>query len=849
MSEKMAPAQLHFSFCRRFHFPDPLSKPVTVSRFNSGMDAPPTCAGRAENMQLSIRSRLIYTIAFMASLLLVIGAIGIFSLAAMNHSLRSVYEDRVVPLQQLKVIADHYAVSVIDAVNKANAGLISGSQTLQLLHEAAGDIDAEWQRYMSTYLTADEQALADQAQQLFVQANRSLDELERFLELNPGNLKGQLDAFDGPLYATIDPISSKVSELTQLQLTVAKEEFISSQSLYQWVRALAVIMILIGVAMSAYSGLLLIRAISVPLSRAVAVAENIAAGRLNNSIEVLREDETGQLMIAMQKMQQAIQKYVEDQQTLADRHAQGVLSARLDAQQYPGTFGEMAGQVNGLVEDYIAVINETIAVIAEYSQGNFDRDMVALPGEKAQISASVAEVKRALLEISDDIQQLSAAGASGDFSLRCDASRYRFRFKDMLDNLNVLISTCDAGFNDILRVAEALASGDLQQSIDKDYPGLFGRTKAGVNQTVYALRKVIGEVEAMVRAAADNGDFSVRLSHEDKQGFSLTLAERLNSLSQITDTGLRDVMRVVTALADGDLTQSISADYPGLFGETRQAVNATVRNLDALVSNIKQSGMTIQVASGEIAQGNADLSRRTESQASNLEQTAASSEELTKTVLRNTESAKTANTLVQESANIAQEGGLVVRQVIETMGLIQQSSKKVVDIISVIDGIAFQTNILALNAAVEAARAGDQGRGFAVVAAEVRSLAQRSALAAKEIKTLIEDSVTLVENGSQQVQQAGDTMAGIERSIGRVKDLTLSIVEASVEQSSGLAQVNQAVAHMDEVTQQNAALVEEAAAAAESLMEQARFMSEAVSVFRLSDMVQGSGHAVLRNLA
>lgn len=800
-------------------------------------------------MQLSIRSRLIYTIAFMASLLLVIGAIGIFSLAAMNHSLRSVYEDRVVPLQQLKVIADHYAVSVIDAVNKANAGLISGSQTLQLLHEAAGDIDAEWQRYMSTYLTADEQALADQAQQLFVQANRSLDELERFLELNPGNLKGQLDAFDGPLYATIDPISSKVSELTQLQLTVAEAEFISSQSLYQWVRALAVIMILIGVAMSAYSGLLLIRAISVPLSRAVAVAENIAAGRLNNSIEVLREDETGQLMIAMQKMQQAIQKYVEDQQTLADRHAQGVLSARLDAQQYPGTFGEMAGQVNGLVEDYIAVINETIAVIAEYSQGNFDRDMVALPGEKAQISASVAEVKRALLEISDDIQQLSAAGASGDFSLRCDASRYRFRFKDMLDNLNVLISTCDAGFNDILRVAEALASGDLQQSIDKDYPGLFGRTKAGVNQTVYALRKVIGEVEAMVRAAADNGDFSVRLSHEDKQGFSLTLAERLNSLSQITDTGLRDVMRVVTALADGDLTQSISADYPGLFGETRQAVNATVRNLDALVSNIKQSGMTIQVASGEIAQGNADLSRRTESQASNLEQTAASSEELTKTVLRNTESAKTANTLVQESANIAQEGGLVVRQVIETMGLIQQSSKKVVDIISVIDGIAFQTNILALNAAVEAARAGDQGRGFAVVAAEVRSLAQRSALAAKEIKTLIEDSVTLVENGSHQVQQAGDTMAGIERSIGRVKDLTLSIVEASVEQSTGLAQVNQAVAHMDEVTQQNAALVEEAAAAAESLMEQARFMSEAVSVFRLSDMVQGSGHAVLRNLA
>lgn len=795
-------------------------------------------------MQLTIRSRLIYTIAFMASLLIVIGAIGVFSLAAMNHSLRSVYEDRVVPLQQLKIISDHYAVSVIDAVNKANAGLVDGEHALTLVREANTEIDAEWRRYMSTLLTENEQKLSGQAQQLFNNADHSLQELEQFLAVHPGNLEGQLNPFDGPLYATIDPISSKINELTQLQLDVAKQEFASAQATYQWVRVLAVLMILAGVALSAYSGLLLIRAISIPLSLAVSVAENIAVGKLDNHIEVIRHDETGQLMVAMQQMQQAIKKYVEDQQTLADRHADGVLSARLDAQQYPGTFGEMADQVNGLVEDYIRVINQTIGIISEYSQGNFDRDMVALPGEKSQISQSVAEVKRALLAISDDIQQLTAAGAAGDFSKRCDASHYQYRFRSMLDNLNTLISTCDTGFSDILRVAEALAQGDLEQSIDKDYPGLFGRTKVGVNKTVTTLRKVIGEVDDMVRAAADEGDFSVRVDTDDKQGFSLTLAERLNSLSQVTDTGLRDVMRVVSALADGDLTLSITAHYPGLFAETSQAVNTTVRNLDNLVSKIKQSGVTIQVASREIAQGNADLSRRTESQASNLEETAASSQELTKTVQRNTESAKTANNLVKASSDIAQEGKLVVQQVIETMGQIQQSSKKVVDIISVIDGIAFQTNILALNAAVEAARAGDQGRGFAVVAAEVRSLAQRSAVAAKEIKVLIEDSVALVDNGSQQVQQAGDTMADIESSIGRVRDLTSSIAEASVEQSTGLAQVNQAVAHMDEVTQQNAALVEEAAAAAESLMEQAQFMSEAVSVFRLTD--SGDDHSHLK---
>lgn len=783
-------------------------------------------------MQLTIKSRLIVTIVFLAIILIVIGAKGNYALSDVNDALKTVYEDRVVPLQQLKIISDHYAVSVIDAVNKANAGLTSGQDALVLVETASQAIEAEWQKYMSTTLTPQEQSLAQQAQALFKPANQNVAALVSFLKQNPGDLQGQLNAFDGPLYASIDPIGTKIGELINLQLTVAKTEYASAQQSYIFVRNSSLVLIAVGLLLAAISGFLLIKAISVPLNRAVQIAKNIASGNLDNIITIERQDEAGQLMQAMQQMQHSIQDFVQAQQQLTQFHAAGQLTARLDAARYPGIFGEMARQVNELIAEYIQVINQTIFIIGHYSQGNFEHDMPELPGEKQQITHSVAEVKTALLAISNDIQRLSAAGAAGDFSVRTDPTQHQFVFRTMLENLNLLIRTCDDGFSHILRVSEALAQGDLSQTIEQDFPGTFGRTKHGVNQTVLSLRNVIGEVDHMVSAAAEQGDFSVQIATVDKQGFSLKLAESLNQLSRVTDSGLRDVMRVVSALADGDLTHNIQQRYPGIFGETSAAVNTTVHNLQNLVGDIQSASQTIFHVSTEIAQGNADLSHRTESQAASLEETAASTEQLTSTVHQNTENAKAASQLATTSTDIVKEGGNVVRKVVDTMGDIQQAARKIVDIISVIDGIAFQTNILALNAAVEAARAGEQGRGFAVVATEVRQLAQRSAVAAKEIKVLINNSVGLVEHGSQQVAQAGQTMTEIERSIEKVRLLISEITQASIEQSAGIAQVNQTVTHMDQVTQQNAALVEEAAAATESLRDQAEAMMHAVSVFK-----------------
>jgi methyl-accepting chemotaxis protein len=304
-------------------------------------------------------------------------------------------------------------------------------------------------------------------------------------------------------------------------------------------------------------------------------------------------------------------------------------------------------------------------------------------------------------------------------------------------------------------------------------------------------------------------------------------------IARIVARPLAEAVKVAQSVAAGDLTSRIEAHTMDETGQLLEALKGMNDSLVQIVSEVRTGTDTIATASSQIASGNQDLSSRTEEQASSLEQTAASMEELTSTVKQNADNARQANQLAVSASEVAVKGGSVVSQVVDTMGSINASSKKIVDIIGVIDGIAFQTNILALNAAVEAARAGEQGRGFAVVASEVRSLAQRSAAAAKEIKTLIGDSVEKVEEGSKQVAEAGRTMDEIVGSVKRVTDIMGEITAASQEQTSGIEQINQAITQMDQVTQQNAALVEEASAAAQSLQEQASSLVRAVSVFKL----------------
>jgi len=381
---------------------------------------------------------------------------------------------------------------------------------------------------------------------------------------------------------------------------------------------------------------------------------------------------------------------------------------------------------------------------------------------------------------------------------------------------------------------EALAANDLDQArkllIEKDE-----QLYSGVRKEIVALTDLQLRVAKEEYDSAQSNYRSVRVWAIAAVVLGTVFGALFGrSLIRGISGSLKQAIAASHAVSQGDLSHPIRVEGQDEVSELLRALSAMQQNLTEVVSRVREGSESVSTASAQIASGNHDLSARTESQASALEETASSMEELSSTVKMNADNAKQANLLAQSASTVAEQGGAVVAQVVDTMRDISESSKKIADIISVIDGIAFQTNILALNAAVEAARAGEQGRGFAVVASEVRSLAGRSAHAAKEIKTLISASVERVEQGTALVDRAGSTMNEVVSSIRRVTDIMSEISAASSEQSAGVSQVGEAVMQMDQVTQQNAALVEEMAAAATSLRSQANDLVQAVAVFTLT---------------
>ena len=495
-------------------------------------------------------------------------------------------------------------------------------------------------------------------------------------------------------------------------------------------------------------------------------------------------------------------------------------------------------------------LEQAVAMADAIAQGRLDsRVQDDGADEIADLLKAMSQMQQGLSGMVLDIKGIVSAAEAGDLSRRMSLQGKQGFGKEIGESLNRLVDTVDTSLQDISRVAQALADGDLSRKIEADYAGAFGQTANAVNRTVDALNAVIGEVRTMVNAASE-GDFGRHIDLAGKLGYAKALAELLNSLGATANQALSDISRVAQSLAQGDLTQRIDRQYPGLFGSTADAINAISANLQQLVGNIAEAVGAISTASKEIAAGNQDLSGRTEEQASSLEETASSMEELTSTVKQNAANSEHASELASNARHVAIKGGEVVGQVVDTMSAIHQSSSKIANIIGVIDSIAFQTNILALNAAVEAARAGEQGRGFAVVATEVRNLAQRSATAAKEIKDLIADSVAKVENGNQQVEQAGKTMAEVVGSIQQVAGIMADISAASREQSTGIQHIGLAIQQMDQVTQQNAALVEQAAAAAESLDEQTQGLASEVGKFKLAtEVLTGSAPRLSRSVA
>jgi len=479
-----------------------------------------------------------------------------------------------------------------------------------------------------------------------------------------------------------------------------------------------------------------------------------------------------------------------------------------------------------------AQLREASALSRAVAKGQLDTTVHAPSRDEiGTLIADMLAMRQAVRDVVEAQNEMARQHNEGWISYRIDESRFEGEYGAMARGANALVANHIAVKMNVVQIAKRYASGDLSEKME-ELPNEKSVVSQAINEVRDSLLAINTEIKRLSQAAAA-GDFSVRGEATRFDHDFAIMVGSLNEMMEVSEGSLGKLSALLRSIADGDLTGRMDGTFNGVFAMMRDDANTTVERLTEIVGRIQQAAGSINTASGEIAAGNSDLSTRTEQQAANLEETAASMEELTSTVRQNAESARQANQLALGAADVASLGGEMVGKVVTTMTDIEVSSKKIADIISVIDGIAFQTNILALNAAVEAARAGEQGRGFAVVASEVRALAQRSASAAKEIKGLIDDSVSKVADGSELVNKAGRTMSEIVAGVRRVTDIMGEISAASQEQSSGIEQVNLTITQMDQATQQNAALVEEATAAARSMEDQAAQLTETVALFRI----------------
>ncbi len=879
----------------------------------------------AENMQgkirsfkrnYSIKARIISIFITVVIATMVIGFIGLKGIDDTNKAVKTIYEDRVIPLQQLKVVADMYAVNIVDTSHKVRNGNLTWAQGEENVDSALKEVDKQWKAYTSTYLVPNEKKLIAEAEPLFAKANAATAKLQNILRMH--DEKALVAFTSSELYPAIDPLSDKVSQLTILQTKVAAEVFADAQAEFILHKRNGLAFLILAVLTAALLGWLLYQAIMPRIRDAIRYLLATAQGIDHEAvIRTGHRDELTDVMDAYRALKAKVDFDTTESLAGIDR-----IKSALDNASIPVTVGNEFNTLIYMNKAGFALWEKMSAGISKRHPGfSVDKLIGSTLGkyidneeDRANYTApltgsKIMNTKMAGLDLEltfnpvhneegrylgrmiqwddrtaeviaeQEVTRLVQEAVAGNLAERVDTSILPEGFiLDTGKGINSMLDAVIGPLNVAAQYVDDISKGNIPAKITDSYNGDFNTIKNNLNTCIDAVNALVADADMLSKAAVE-GKLETRADASHHQGDFRKIVEGVNGTLDAVIGPLNVAAQYVDDISKGNIPAKITDHYNGDFNNIKKNLNTCIGAVNALVEDaamlaraahegrvsvradasahsgdfrkivegvnetlemivnpiatVKVAVETISTASKEIAQGNADLSRRTEEQAASLEKTAASMEELASTVKQNADNAKQANQLAAAASGVAVKGGDVVAEVVATMSDINSSAKKIEDIISVIDGIAFQTNILALNAAVEAARAGEQGRGFAVVAGEVRNLAQRSASAAKEIKELITDSVNKTAEGTRQVENAGQTMQEIVSSVKRVSDIIGEIAAASNEQSAGIEQVNDAVMKMDDMTQQNTALVEEAAAAAESMLEQADELMNAVSVFRL----------------
>lgn len=705
--------------------------------------------------------------------------------------------------------------SVVTAM--LEGGVVDGSEVLRVEDEHTIDIIRE--------LDAEHQNFQEIASRV-ISTRRELISLMASAD----DAMNELDGFG----ADAESLLVALEELVTTEMALAKVQGEDAEAIaFELMTALMAVALVAGVLL----GVLVTRSVTIPIYRAKAVANAISTGDLSQDIVVRSRDETGQLLEAMQNMQRKLSHVIQSEiQHLVDGARDGDLTQRIEITGKQGFYAELSQGINALVDVSDKIVRDTQRMFSAMAHGDLSETITEdYRGSFLQLKNNANATVSMLSEVIEtDIKSIIDGAVAGDLSRRIELQEKHGFYRTLAESVNELVDVNDRVIEDVLHLVSGMADGDLSRSTKSQYRGSFGKLMSDINQLRNRLSQVIELDIQRIVVAASQGDLKSRIDTADKNGFYKDLSESINKLVGTSDQVLSDTSRVVGAIANGDLSKTITTDYEGAFDQLKQDINTTVHTLTKTVTQIQSAVESVDNGTIEISNGSNNLGRRTEEQAANLEETSAAMEELSTTVQNTAENATKASNLAEEAKTKAEIGGKVVEGAVSAMDAIRESSNQIGTIISVIDEIAFQTNLLALNAAVEAARAGENGKGFAVVADEVRSLAARCANAAKEINELINASSENVEKGVDQVHQSGVNLNEIVTAIRNVSVIAYEISSAANEQSSGLEEIRKAVVSMDNMTQQNAALVEETTSAVLSLSEQSASLKQLAGFFKFS---------------